>query len=362
MSDFLVIGAGIAGASIAYFLHKGGSSVVVVDQNSICSGGSSAAGAFLSPKISKPSPYKDFVNSALRFSLDFYQKNFPELLHQNQLIKIPKHAEDAKLLETYEPYMEYMTKVPQGYLFENAGLIEAKGTCEQLLENIHVIENQKIKSVHYQDGVWQADGLEAENIILAIGGYEEIVPVPYINIRKIYGYRYDVTTDTDIPYNLHKEVSIAKTENKKSIIGASYIRGKDLTLQEIAQMAKEDSENLIAKALDIAALENLEIGQYYCGVRTLSSDYFPVIGALIDEKRTLAQYPYITTGAKVPAKLFIKHPNLYIHTGHGARGFVLAPYTARLLYEHIKNDRKIEISLNVEYRFLKWSRKIGKQY
>ena len=49
--DTIIIGAGIAGATTAHMLTQKGQSVLVLDKNGIASGGSGAAGAFVSPKI-----------------------------------------------------------------------------------------------------------------------------------------------------------------------------------------------------------------------------------------------------------------------------------------------------------------------
>ena len=54
--DAIVVGAGIAGCSSAYFLKEKGLKVLVIDRSGVAaSGGSSAAGAFVSPKIGKGS-------------------------------------------------------------------------------------------------------------------------------------------------------------------------------------------------------------------------------------------------------------------------------------------------------------------
>ena len=71
MKKVIVIGGGISGCSTAYFFKKANFKVTIFEKDTICSGGSYAAGAFLSPKLSKPSKYKDYLNSALDFSFTF---------------------------------------------------------------------------------------------------------------------------------------------------------------------------------------------------------------------------------------------------------------------------------------------------
>ncbi|HIC78150.1 MAG TPA: FAD-binding oxidoreductase, partial [Sulfurovum sp.] len=76
--DAIVVGAGIAGCSSAYFLKERGLNVLVIDRSGVAAtGGSSAAGAFVSPKIGKGSPLQSLTNEAFEFSKDFYLKHFP---------------------------------------------------------------------------------------------------------------------------------------------------------------------------------------------------------------------------------------------------------------------------------------------
>jgi len=72
--DFLIIGAGSAGCSTAYFLRKSGKKVAIIDREGIAGGASGVAGAFLSPLPGKQNLYNTFVNDALNFSIDFYEK------------------------------------------------------------------------------------------------------------------------------------------------------------------------------------------------------------------------------------------------------------------------------------------------
>jgi len=73
--------------------------VLLLEKDIICSGGSSAAGAFLSPKLSKPSAYKDYINDAFDYSLKFYEDNFPHIFKRCSLHKFPHDREDFKRLK-----------------------------------------------------------------------------------------------------------------------------------------------------------------------------------------------------------------------------------------------------------------------
>ena len=102
--DTIIIGAGIAGASTAYALTQKGQSVLVFDKKGIASGGSGAAGAFVSPKIGKGSPLQKLTNEAFEYAKEFYLSTCPTLFHQTGVIRIPKDEEDAQKFSAYEPY------------------------------------------------------------------------------------------------------------------------------------------------------------------------------------------------------------------------------------------------------------------
>ena len=85
--DVAVIGAGINGCSVAYFLAKSGKRVALFDKEGIAAGGSGAAGAFISPKFSKGGELKELMEKSYLFSLDFYSQNFPSYVNAFFLIQ-----------------------------------------------------------------------------------------------------------------------------------------------------------------------------------------------------------------------------------------------------------------------------------
>lgn len=372
MYDTIIIGAGIAGCSIAYFLKKRGQKVCVIERGSFCEGGSHAAGAFLSPKIGKPSLYKTFVNDALKFSLKLYEDNFPELLEKNSLVKLPKSDEDAIKCKAYEPFMEtswkflkpdeldFLTKTSRkngAYFFDDAGIVDAKGVCGKFLEDIDLFEKYEAKELKKEGDYFKVGGLRAEKVVLCVGAYDQIADIPYLNIRKICGHRIDAKTSTLIKYNIHKDISISATRKDSLIaIGATHIKGYECKEGEDCPFVSEKDE-LIERAKDIIDLQDFEKVKAFYGMRASSVDYFPILGELIDHHATLEKFPYIKTGAKVQIKSYLKQKNLFIHTGHGARGFVLAPYTAKLLADYIVEGVSLSKNLDISRLFLKWARK-----
>lgn len=354
--DVIIIGAGIAGSSNAYFLNQQGLKILVLEKNTICSGGSNAAGAFISPKISKPSDYKDYLNKAFLFSTNFYKQNFPDLFHQCGLIKIPLNQKDAQKCKTYEPFMQIewsYNQKDQNYFFPQAGFIPPHELCKALLNDIEVKEYHEVKSITHQIN-WHIDNFESKNIILATGSDNLLLNLPYIKTKNIAGYRYDTKFKNmeKLKQNQHKNLSISAYYKNKVMIGATHI----LNSSSLQEDARKDSEDLLKKAKEMIPLKNLEILEYYTGKRNATFDYFPVLGEAINHEATLIKYPYIKKGSKVPTTNFITYPNLYIHSALASRGFVFAPYNAKLLTDLIINKKEIEGKLTTERLFLKWSR------
>ncbi len=355
--DAIIIGGGIAGASTAYTLNENGFKVLLLEKASLAQGDSHAAGAFISPKISKPSPYKEYLNRAFSYTTDLYKNNFSTLFNQCSLLKLPLDHDDVKRLESYEPYIDLrFSKEQSGYRFFDAGIIDPKALIKEMLKDINVVENYEVDKILYEDGLWRVDKYQAKHLILATGSAKLPISLPYIKTKKVGGYRYDLSFDDmqTLHHNIHKDMSISAFFDDKVIIGASYIRGK-VSLEDAA---KNDSYSLIPKAKKIYPIHNPKILKHYTGYRLATYDYFPIVGQIIDHKATLEKYPYISKGTKVPSSKYIYYPNLYIHTALGSRGFVFAPYNAKLLTKLICENEQIDDRLSTLRLFKRWVKKI----
>lgn len=361
MRDAIILGGGIAGASIAYQLHHRGLDTLLIEADAICSGGSAAAGAFLSPKISKPSPYKAYLNEALAFSLAFYQMHFPDLLHKEGLYKIPLDREDKIRCRGYEPYIDFpWTHAEDGYFFPEAGIVDPAALTHALLSGIDVVEKSPVDTIRHLDGYWILnETYRTKYLILATGTAPDLLPLPYLPRKKIGGYRYDVTFAgmQRLHGNRHKSVSVSTylPHAQKVIVGATHIRGEC----DLNAAADADRYGLIDAAREIVSMEDLRIEGTYAGYRSFTYDYFPILGPVVDAAKTLERYPYLRSGTKVPPERFLYHPNLFMHAGLGSRGFVFAPFNAAVLCDQLLEARPIDSALLPATRFLKWARRIG---
>lgn len=58
---------------------------------------------------------------------------------------------------------------------------------------------------------------------------------------------------------------------------------------------------------------------------------------MFDQNKTIEKFPMVLDGLELNRlrDQIPRLPNLYLHTGFGGRGYVLAPYTAQLLVSHM---------------------------
>jgi glycine/D-amino acid oxidase-like deaminating enzyme len=122
------------------------------------------------------------------------------------------------------------------------------------------------------------------------------------------------------------------------------------------ELIAQKLQNMLEEAKKYVKFDGFEIENIHFKARASSRDFFPFVGRVIDAKSTLEKYPYIKNGTKIPPSKYIYYENLYVLNGLGARGFVLAPYCANLLIEHILYNKAIPEYLDTSRAFLSFAR------
>ena len=353
--DFIIIGGGIAGLITAYFLRE--YKILLIDKKGILKGASSAAGAFLFPKVSKQSSYTDFINDSILMAFKFYESLGIDT-HKKGVLILPRDTRDIEKFREYEKYIKLpFEKKDGGFFFKDGGFIEVDEVREKI--NVPFLK-EKVEILKKEGEYWRVNKWYAKNVILATG-FENVINIPYINIRPIWGERIEIKSKKykvkneklkfDIYY--HKNCSIAKIGDKLRI-GATHKRNC-LECKENEEEAKE----LIEKAKEVVEIENYKIDNIKGGFRAASIDYFPIVGEVIDVKKTLALQPKIVKG-EIPKKIIYKK-GLYIVNGMGGRGFSNAIMCAKMLKNHIQNNINLGKIDSIRL-FIKWARKEGEKY
>lgn len=353
MYDVAIVGAGINGCAVAYYLSKSGKKVALVDKEAIAAGGSGAAGAFVSPKFSKAGELKELMEKAFPFALDFYATDFPALIHQAPLVHIAKDESDALKLVQFNKNSSIATgevplhvketltckaKESQSIYVLNAGVVDAQGICRAMSKDVDFFQKE-IQQLHYADGYYEFDGFKAKEVVLAYGAYEPLITEPYINLRGIWGYRIDIATSTKSDVTMHHHVSISSTKDGNMAIGATH----DVHYHPQKNKEPYDVETrraeLLKKATLTIELHDVRVLKDYMGLRSGSNDYIPLVGRIV--KSESGDF----------------YPNLSMINGVGGYGFVLAPYIAKQLSDYLTQGKEIDSGLLPERFYKRWLKK-----
>ncbi len=364
--DIIVVGAGIAGCSVAYFLNKRGLNVLVVDRAGVAvAGGSSAAGAFVSPKIGKGSSLQKLTNEAFEFAKDFYKEFFPKHFKQTGVVRMPKDDEDA---QKFFEYAKYNSSVYQwleenrlkeigikesnrSLFFTEAGVCDAPNMCKALLTGIEYVQYD-VKSLSYEDKIWSIGEYKSKKLILATGYENRFFDMRYMGVKGTWGTRGDYETKLSLDVSMHKKISISANIEGIVKVGATHAKEAHACLNCGADPLKE----LFTKASDMVDTSDFKAKEIFCGMRSGSKDYFPLVGSVIDVPLMLKEYPKLVRGERLkenPKKI----DNLYVINGLGGRGFVFAPLMGKMLAENIVEEKAIDSRVNPDRLFLKWCRK-----
>ncbi|MFH0709639.1 MAG: FAD-binding oxidoreductase [Pseudomonadota bacterium] len=369
--DVIIIGAGINGCCSAYTLAQAGLNVALVDQDGIASGGSGAAGAFISPKISKAGELKEIMSEAHAEALEFYTTRFPQFTLTKPLLHIANSPQEADKLE----YFKHETSLHHSALdeelksllsedalnestiyFDEGAVVDAQGVCRAMVDGIDFYL-LKVQQLIYSDGLWQVGELRAKHLVLSIGAYPKLLPIDYVGLRGIWGHRIDIETSTHIPCILHHHVSISPMTKKGIVaIGATH----DVHYSPFSGEPYEVEQGrvlLLEKASKTLKLNDTNILNDYMGLRSGSSDYLPMLGSLVNAEATLEKFPHLRHGQAVDSSEYIYYPNLTMINGSGGYGFVLAPYLAKRLTAYIAERKSIDPILSPSRFFPRWAKR-----
>ncbi|MEN8302629.1 MAG: FAD-dependent oxidoreductase [Campylobacterota bacterium] len=372
MYDIAIIGAGINGCSVAHEFTQEGKRVIIFDMDGIAHGGSGAAGAFISPKFSKAGELKEILHDAFIYSMSFYEKNFPHLLTKAPLLHIAKDESDAEILRVYkkgtelellEPSQDILNTInaevrTQENISINAGIVNAASMCEAMAESAKFVK-ERVESLEYDDDRWVInETYSAKNVVLATGAYKSLIKEPYIQLRGVWGHRIDIKTTTENSHSIHQFVSISPSSDGELAIGATHnVHYHPQTATEPYDIEAGRAE-LLEKASRSINLENVEVVKDYTGLRSGSFDYMPLVGSLVLSSETLQNKNIRFKVKKADFSAYEYYPNLYMINGNGGYGFVLAPYLAKMLKEHILSAKKISDRITPARFFARWTKKL----
>jgi glycine/D-amino acid oxidase-like deaminating enzyme len=342
MTEVVIIGAGISGASLSYMLKKRNISHLVMDKKGIALGASGSAGAFLLYKLFSNSSINHLSNLAYSYTIKLY-KTLNINLNKKPSFFTNKISNDIYLNKQAKATNIYNQ---DGYLVDNGYFVNPLETINKLIDkDSFILENAH--NITKKDNFYIINNkIKCKKIIIA-NGFDDSFSSDYLKIRKISGIRLSIQSKTINPYYIYSNVSISSSINKEIIIGSSNHRNNH-------EFQEKDINDLLKKANNILSIQNNKIS-YKHGIRACSIDYFPYVGELINEEKTIKENLNIRNGKKI--KKFFYKEGIYTLKALASKGFSMSPYLANELISYIYDGKNISSDISLERRFSRYIRK-----
>ena len=342
MYDYIIVGLGVAGFSFMQQLEENKQNYIVFDNHSQQS--TRIAGGMFNPVILKRFTPAWQAAEMLPYALLQFQK--AELTYQNKYIyPIDIYRKLASVEEqnnwTVASDKPVMRDFMQGITHEKIDGIDApfgfgvlKGTgivnVAKVLDDAirHLTEKQKIRfeSFDYNqliinDKYITYKDIKARKIVFAEGfGMNNNPFFNYLPLMGTKGEMLMVETETPIPYIVKSAAFLAPNvaENNQYYVGATY-NWEDKT-NEPTEAARKHLEQKLKKLYHKAFKVILQ----KAGIRPTVKDRRPLVGS----------HP--------------KYPQLAVLNGMGTRGVILAPTTAKYLFQHLEFNMPIPKEMDVQ--------------
>lgn len=363
-----VLGAGIAGLSVAYSLIKRGWQVTIIDRHSnVAKEASSNPAAIIYPRLSVNNDVdSDFYCAAYchtLYTLGVLQSKYKEKFWYND--GLLQYQDKSKFLEINKKFsfnndflasvssveklnlsVEESEKVLVHY--PSAGVVLPDVLCKILVEEcgdqLNFVRSD-IDEVRSVDDKWQCchdESIIDEQVVLIIAngngvngcnlGFEW-------SIESIRG-QVAILNENDKSKNLKKvinhDVYVSPSINQKHYLGATYSRDS-LSLS----VSTSDNETLI-KTFDklCPGMFNLNsISTSWVGVRAMSKDRAAIVGAIPNQQFFRSEYSDLRHGRNNKAYLPAEHTKgLYVSLAHGSRGFTSSFLSAEIIAAQIEGE------------------------
>ena len=368
----IVLGAGLAGCTVAAALARRGVAVTLLDQGGLAEGASGNPQGILYTRLSpRHSPLVDFAVQSFSFAATFYSQLFAAgaLLpgRDGDLCgSFHQQPHDAGL----EDMAQRLRAVPElarvldpaaagevlgvaqhshGYWFPRSGWLRPAAVCRALVDHpaIELLENRGPLSLQRGAGGWRATDAagscwQAPCAVIATGTASAAQPgLDWLPLQAIRGQTTQLPAQA--PFDclrsaLCHQGYIAPAAGGGHCIGATFNLREQT--RELRREDQRDNIEQLARAIPAwrAALEGLDPATLggRVGFRCASPDYLPLAGPVPDHNAFLADYAALRSNARVPLATAGRYlPGLYLSTAHGSRGLGSAPLAAELVASEI---------------------------
>lgn len=370
-ASIAIIGAGLAGAQLAYRMAQRGWHVQVFDESTIASG---ASGNLQGVVYTRPSlqanPLNEFNLLAQQYADSFYRSQgfYENCGKQCGVLHLAfNETQHKRLHDFYQAYystdenIQWLNKdqaseligrecLFEGLLLKRSGYLYPAKLVARLLQhpNIQTHEQCKINTLDYQNGQWHLSG---EDKYIASASVCVIANANSANIFSQSAHLPSKAVRGQVSYGLSNTLGLDK--NRLVICAEGYLApATEFNGSKVNTFGA--SFNLISQSLDISEAEhsqNLEhlhgmlnmsgeleaaIVGGRVGLRCTTPDYFPIVGPVAQADAMRDLLAPLATNAKIKInKPGDYHPGLYCSFGYGSRGLAYSALCSEVLADLI---------------------------
>ncbi|MCF0054703.1 FAD-binding oxidoreductase [Dyadobacter sp. CY356] len=344
--DYLIVGQGIAGTSLAWHLHNAGKKVLLVNDSSLPSSSKVAAGIFnplTGKKLVKTWLADDIFPYAQKFYSGLQEKLGAKILHQASIFRPFRSIEEQNsyLSRTSDPGIASYIKdtkheiIPEHVHTPYGGMeVIQSGWIDLpvLLEGSKVYflnNNQYLESAFSANDlifteehvIWK--NITFDKVILCQGYFaKDNTNFSWLPFTPVKGQILEVEMEKlSVDQIVNQGIFILPVSGTTCRVGATY-SWENLNW-EVTENARIELEEKLQPLLKVP----YEITGQLAGIRPSSHDRRPMLGIHPDQ------------------------PRLGIFNGLGTKGVTLAPFFAKEFTEYLVHDKELSEAVNIKRYF-----------
>ncbi|NOQ87454.1 MAG: bifunctional tRNA (5-methylaminomethyl-2-thiouridine)(34)-methyltransferase MnmD/FAD-dependent 5-carboxymethylaminomethyl-2-thiouridine(34) oxidoreductase MnmC [Gammaproteobacteria bacterium] len=363
-----IVGAGIAGLSLAYALVQRGWTVSIIDKhgNSQKEATSNPA-PIVYPRLSINNDIDtEFFTAAYCYALYVFRslqkKSLRQFWFDDGLLQLMDRKRITQIIKKFKFNSDFVS-IADGSIdgvvagedgelavvkYNSAGVVLPAILCDVLKNEcgnkLNIIESE-VTRINCDDGKWQCfhnSRLIKETEVLIIANGVDIntlgLPVrfPVEAIRGQVVALNESQASRQIKKTLNAEVHITPVINSRHYLGATYTR--NCVNREVCE---SDNSKLLASLNEIYpdVFKEDDVSDAWVGFRAVSKDRVPIVGAVPDASFFNIEYADICHGNTAKFYQPAGYLNgLYISAAHGSRGFTSSFISAEIIASQIVGE------------------------
>jgi len=340
MYDFLIIGQGLAGSILGYYLHKKNLKFFVINKESSSSPSKVASGVYNPISLRRLSLIwkveeqlcelnKFIKNFEKDFNVSIYQdikvhRRFSDIYEQNKWLEFSSKPLFKDFLGEIEELFEDNIDTPFNIapVNESGRLLVSKllSTFKKKIKNQQIILNKKFdfdKLVITRSKVFY-ENITARNIVFCEGPL--VIHNPFFNYLPFAltkGELLEIKSELNLDKIINSHIFILPKGNNKYIIGSTY----NWSQKDYLPTEKAKNE-LIERFIKISNCK-FEIIKHKASIRPTTIDRRPMIG------------------------WHHKYKNVAIFNGLGSKGVIMAPYLAKMFCDNYLENSFLDNEANI---------------